>query len=86
MTKRPFTTKGFKAKECLKLVKINAFRLFNAYACGGYEYFITFINYYSRYVYVNFMHRKSNALDKFKEFKAKFEKKLGKNLKAPLFD
>ena len=37
-------------------------------ARGGYEYFITFINDYSRYGYVYLMRQKSEAFEKFKEF------------------
>ena len=46
---------------------------FNVQARGGYEYFITFTDDYSRYGYVYLMYRKSNALDKFKEFKVESE-------------
>ena len=70
MTKRPFTAKGVRAKECLELVHTNMCGLFNVQACGGYEYFIIFTDDYSRYGYVYLMHRKFDALDKFKEFKA----------------
>ena len=43
---------------------------FSVDARGGYEYFITFTNDYSRYEYVYLMKKKYEALDKFKEFKA----------------
>ena len=46
---------------------------FNVQARGGYEYFISFTDDYSRYGYVYLMYRKSDALDKFKEFKAELE-------------
>ena len=39
-------------------------------ARGGYEYFITFIDDYSRYRYIYLMCHKSEAFEKFKEFKA----------------
>ena len=42
-------------------------------ARGGYEYFVTFINNYSRYGYIYLMHHKSEAFDKFKEYKAEVE-------------
>ena len=48
----------------------------------GYEHFITFIDDHSRYDYVYPMHRKFDALDKFKEFKVKWENQLRKHLKA----
>ena len=50
-------------------------------AKGGYEYFITFTDDYSRY-YVYLMRRKSEAFEKFKEFRAEVENQLGKRIKA----
>ena len=38
---------------------------------------ITFIDDFSRYVWVDFMKEKSEALIKFKEFKEKVEKEIG---------
>lgn len=52
----------------------------------GYGYLITFIDNYSRFGYVYLVHRKSNALDEFIEFRAKSEKLLGKHIKAFLLD
>ena len=46
-------------------------------AKGGYEYFITFIDDYSRYGYVYLMKRKSEAFEKFKEFRTEVENQLG---------
>ena len=42
-------------------------------ALGGYKYFITFIDYFSRYGYVELIHEKSDSLNVFKAFKAKVE-------------
>ena len=39
----------------------------------GYKYFITFTDDYSRFGSVYLMKRKSEAFEKFKEFKAKVE-------------
>ena len=41
-----------------------------------FEYFITFINDYSKYCYVYLLHRKFEVFDKFKEFSAKAKKQL----------
>ena len=49
---------------------------------GGYEYFITFIDDYSRYRYIYLMRHKFEAFDKFKEFKAKVESHRGKSIKS----
>ena len=55
---------------------------FSVHARGGYEYFITFIDDYSRYGYVYLMKKKYEALDKFKEFKAESEKQLKRHIKS----
>ena len=82
MTKRPFTTKGFRAKECLELLHTDLCGPFNVYTSRGYEHFVIFIDDYYRYDYIYPMHRKFNVLDKFKEFKVKWENQLRKHLKA----
>ena len=74
MTKRPFTTKGLTAKQPLELLYSNACGPFSTQARGGYEYYITFIDDYSRYEYVYLMRRKSESFQKFKEFHAETEK------------
>ncbi|KAJ9689270.1 hypothetical protein PVL29_014779 [Vitis rotundifolia] len=51
-------------------------------ALGGYKYFITFIDDFSRYGYVELIHEKSDSLNVFKAFKAKVELQLGKPIKA----
>ena len=59
---------------------------FSVHARGGYEYFITFIDDYSRYRYVCLMKKKFEVLDKFKEFKVESEKQLGRHIKSLCFD
>ena len=59
-------TKKTRAKECLELVHTDMYETFSVHAWVGYGYFITFIDDYSRFEYV---HRKSDALDTFIEFK-----------------
>ena len=44
-----------------------------------YKYFITFINVYSCYGFVELIHEKSNSLE---AFKAKFELQQGRKIKA----
>ena len=51
-------------------------------ARGGYEYFITFTDDYSRFGYVYLMKQKSKTFEKFKEFKAEVENQLGKRIKV----
>ena len=82
MTKRSFTAKGVIVEGCLNLIHSNVCRPFSVHARGGYEYFITFTDDYSRYGYVYLMKKKFEALDKFKEFKAESERQLGRHVKS----
>ncbi|TYJ96910.1 gag/pol protein [Cucumis melo var. makuwa] len=82
MTKRPFTGKGHRAKEPLELVHSDLCGPMNVKARGGFEYFITFTDDYSRYGYVYLMQHKSEALEKFKEYKAEVENALSKTIKT----
>ena len=50
-------------------------------ARGGYEYFVTFTDDYSRYGFIYLMRQKSETFDKFREYKAKAEKHLGVHIK-----
>ncbi|KAK9031725.1 hypothetical protein V6N11_056015 [Hibiscus sabdariffa] len=55
-------------------------------ARGGYQYFITFTDDFSRYGYIYLMHHKSEALEKFMEFQNEVQNKHGKSIKALLSD
>ena len=74
MTKRPFSAKGVRATVPLELVHKDVYGPINVQARGGYEYFITFTNYYMRYSYVYPMCHKSEALENFKEYRIETEK------------
>ena len=50
-------------------------------ARGGYEYFVTFTDDYSRYGFVYLIRQKSETFDKFREYKAEVEKQLGVHIK-----
>ena len=47
----------------------------------GQKYFITFIDDYSRFMYLYMLHNKNEALDAFKIFKVEVEKQCGKPIK-----
>ena len=81
MTKRSFRTKGTRATECLGLMHTNVCDPMSIQARGGYEYFITFTDDYSRFGYVYVMRHKSDAFDMFKAFKAEMENQLEKHIK-----
>ncbi|KAA0059715.1 gag/pol protein [Cucumis melo var. makuwa] len=76
MTKRSFTGKGLRAKIPLELVHSDLCGPMNVKARRGYEYFISFIDDYSRYSHVYLIHHKSDSFEKFKEYKAEVENEL----------
>ena len=51
-------------------------------ARGGYSYFITFTDDFSRYGFVYLMKHKSEAFDKFKEYQSMVEKQTRKSIKV----
>jgi transposase InsO family protein len=50
------------------------------------EYFITFIDDYSRKCWVYFLKKKSEAFETFKKFKVVIEKTTGKNIRSMRLD
>lgn len=82
MTKRPFKAKGYRAKDVLELVHSDLCGPMTVQARGGFEYFVTFTDDYSRYGYIYLMRRKSECFEKFKEYKAETEKRHGKCIKS----
>ncbi|RVW72857.1 Retrovirus-related Pol polyprotein from transposon TNT 1-94 [Vitis vinifera] len=52
----------------------------------GQKYFISFIDDFSRYMYLYILHNKNEALDAFKVFKAEVEKQYGKQIKIVRLD
>ncbi|KAK8982835.1 hypothetical protein V6N11_060156 [Hibiscus sabdariffa] len=54
----------------------------NTQAKGGFQYFITLTDDFSRYGYIYPMRHKSEALEKFKEFKNEVRNQNGKSIKA----
>ncbi|KAK4855041.1 hypothetical protein QYF36_003447 [Acer negundo] len=81
MTKRTFSAKGARATECLGLIHTDVCGPMSIQARGGYEYFITFTDDYSRFGFVYLMRHKSDAFDMFKAFKAEVENQLEKHIK-----
>ncbi|KAK8698021.1 hypothetical protein V6N13_114153 [Hibiscus sabdariffa] len=82
MTKAPFSGKGERASDLLGLIHSDVCGPMNTQARGGYQYFITFTDDFSRYGYIYLMHHKSEALEKFKEFKNEVQNQHGKSMKA----
>lgn len=81
-TRLPFPQKNEKSsKEVLGLIHTDLCGPMNTESMGGSLYFATFIDDYSRKVFVYFIRRKSQYLEKFKEFKNMVETQTGNKLK-----
>lgn len=82
MTKRLFPSKGNRASDKLELIHSDFYGPMNTQAKGGFEYFVTFIDDYSKYEYVYLLRCKSECFEKFKEFKAKTKRLHDKYIKS----
>ena len=81
MIKLPFVGQEKRAIEILALVHTDIYGPFDVQVRGGYVYFITFINDYSQYEFVYLMHYKSEAFERFIEFRHEVEKQTKKSIK-----
>ena len=71
-----------KASKVLELIHTNICGPFPKASWNGQQYFISFIDNYSRYGYLYLIKEKSQSLDMFKAFKAEIENQLNKRIKA----
>ena len=86
MTKAPFAGHGERASDLLGLIHTDVCGPISSIARGGYQYFITFTDDFSRYGYIYLMRHKSESFEKFKLFKNEVHNHLGKNIKTLRFD
>lgn len=68
--------------DVLELIHTDICGPFPMAAWNGQQYFMTFIDDFSRYGYIYLLHKKSQSLDMFKIFKAEVENQLGKRIKS----
>ena len=78
----PYEESKFKAKEPLELIHSDVLGPITQASIGGMKYMVTFIDDFSRYVWVCFMKEKSETLSKFKEFKNAAEAEVGKRVRC----
>ncbi|WOG95118.1 hypothetical protein DCAR_0314420 [Daucus carota subsp. sativus] len=74
--------KSWRARRPLEIVHTDIAGPFDISSLGGNRYYLTFIDDFSRKSWVYIIKEKSEALDKFKEFKALAEKQSGHYLKV----
>ena len=79
----PFPTGGcMRVKEPLELVHTDVCGKMNSTSLGGAQYFMTFIDDKTRYVWVYFLRRKSEVFSRFLEWKVIVERQFGRKLKV----
>ena len=86
MTKLSFKGKGERASGPLDLIHIDVCGPMFKHARGGFIYFTTFTDDFSRYRYLYLMKHKSKAFEKFKEFIIEVEKQLRSSIKTLRYD
>ncbi|KMQ81820.1 retrovirus-related pol polyprotein from transposon tnt 1-94 [Lasius niger] len=82
MCRAPFKEKGTRATTLLELIHSGLCGPMETIAFGGYRYFLTLIDDYSRKVFVYFLKNKSEVPDIFEVFKAMVEKENGQTIKC----
>ncbi|KAJ9557500.1 hypothetical protein OSB04_012114 [Centaurea solstitialis] len=81
MTKQPFNSENERATDLLEIIHTDVCGPFSHVARGGYRYFITFTDDFSRYGYVYLMRHKSETFEKFKEYQNEVHNLLDKRIK-----
>lgn len=82
MTFVSFKSKSFSIENILDLVHTDLCGPMRSKSYFGDNYFMIFIDDYSKMMWVTFLRQKYEAFSKFKEFKALVEKDIGNNLKC----
>ena len=67
-----------RATELLECIHYDIWRPYSIPTINGHKYFISFIDGFSKYSYVYIIHKKFEALDVFKIYKAKVENQLNR--------
>ncbi|KAJ9564698.1 hypothetical protein OSB04_000664 [Centaurea solstitialis] len=81
MTKEPFNKDNERASDLLEIVHTDVCGPFSHEARGGYRYFITFTDDFSRYGYVYLMRHKSESFEKFREYHNEVQNQLDRKIK-----
>jgi hypothetical protein len=81
MTKAPFTSQSERASDLLGLVHTDICGPMSSVVRGCFQYFITFIDDFSRYGYIYLMRHKSESFEKCKEFQNEVQNQLGNTIK-----
>ena len=80
--KQRFKTGNHNSKDILDYIHSDLWGPSPIVSYGGALYFLTFIDDYSRKVWVYMLKRKVDVLNVFKQFKVMVEKRIGKSIKC----
>ena len=80
--KNPFPKSETKTKGTLELIHLDVCGPMSSTSLSGFEYYITFIDDFSRNTWIYFFKEKSEVFEKFKEFKALIENLSDKKIKT----
>ena len=84
--KNPFLKSEKKTKGTLELIHSNVCGPIPSILLSGYDYYVTFMDDYSRKTWIYFLKNKSEVFRKFKEFKALIENHSEKRIKTLRLD
>lgn len=82
MERLPFPSSESRSSQCLDLVHSDIAGPMETESIGGKKYYITFIDDFSRKVFVYMLRNKSEAFEKFKIFQAQAERTHGRKIKS----
>lgn len=80
-TRLPFGHKGTRSNENLEVVHADVCGPMESNSIGGARYFLIFVDYYTRAVFVYFLKANNKVFKYFKEFKSMTENQQNKKLK-----
>jgi hypothetical protein len=69
----PFPLQGSRASTCFKIIHSHVWGMSHVLSHAQYRYFVTFIDYYSRFTWVYFLHSKADVFSTFQTFVAYVE-------------
>ena len=81
-TKLPFPTRNCRSTGKLDLIHSDVSGRMSHVSLGGYEYYVLFIDDYSRMTWIYFLKTKSEVFKRFQEFKALVEKQTGRKIRT----
>jgi hypothetical protein len=81
-TRKPFTRSVSQSTELLELVHTDVCGPMHVNSLAGSRYFVTFIDDKSRWCEVYFMKKKSEVIEKFKEYQSLVEKKTERKIRS----